>query len=346
MSSYIHKSHNVTVLLYHLVFPAKYRRAVIDPEVDQVLRNVCLDIEARYEIKFLEIGTDKDHVHFLVQSVPMYSVKKIVQVIKRVVVQFKMRLQHWPEAPVLLRCQHRVPDSGRTSIFEVQPAEVELAFVDPAKQFDAGDHDHRRREPFEAEHRTNAKFHATVVLFDQVIQIFRRPHLGLRWQLAIGLHLAHGAMRRRVAVQCDGPRGRPLTLDSLAKKRLGRAHITMAAQAKVHGPSSAINGPVKVHPLATDLHIRLIDTPRWTRWPREPVPATFELRSIMVNPPHDGRVRHRQAALRHHLHQIAVAEFEPKIPPHAQDNDLLVEVAALEQLIQIQELGHHTAFGS
>jgi hypothetical protein len=44
MSSYLHKSHNVTVLLYHLVFPAKYRRAVIDPEVDQILRNVCLDI--------------------------------------------------------------------------------------------------------------------------------------------------------------------------------------------------------------------------------------------------------------------------------------------------------------
>ena len=84
MSSYIHKNHNVTVLLYHLVFPAKYRRAVIDPEVDQVLRNICLDIEARYEIKFLEIGTDKDHVHFLVQSVPMYSVKKIVQVIKSI----------------------------------------------------------------------------------------------------------------------------------------------------------------------------------------------------------------------------------------------------------------------
>ncbi|MCU7879520.1 MAG: IS200/IS605 family transposase, partial [Candidatus Thiodiazotropha sp. (ex Lucinoma aequizonata)] len=26
MSEYIHKSHNVTVLMYHLVFPAKYRR--------------------------------------------------------------------------------------------------------------------------------------------------------------------------------------------------------------------------------------------------------------------------------------------------------------------------------
>ncbi|MCC8418023.1 MAG: IS200/IS605 family transposase, partial [Rickettsia endosymbiont of Bryobia graminum] len=27
---YIHKSHNVTVLLYHMVFPAKYRRALFD----------------------------------------------------------------------------------------------------------------------------------------------------------------------------------------------------------------------------------------------------------------------------------------------------------------------------
>ena len=82
MSEYIHKSHNVTVLLYHLVFPAKYRRAVFDEGVDQELRNICLDIEKRYELKFLEIGTDENHVHFLVQSVPMYSVKKVAQLIK------------------------------------------------------------------------------------------------------------------------------------------------------------------------------------------------------------------------------------------------------------------------
>ncbi len=82
MSEYIHKSHNVTVLMYHLVFPAKYRRAVFDEVVDDELRKICMDIEKRYELKFLEIGTDKDHIHFLVQSVPMYSVKKIVQMIK------------------------------------------------------------------------------------------------------------------------------------------------------------------------------------------------------------------------------------------------------------------------
>ncbi len=82
MSEYIHKSHNVTVLMYHLVFPAKYRRVVFDDEVDQELKAICLEIELRYELKFLEIGTDEDHVHFLVQSVPMYSVKQVVQMIK------------------------------------------------------------------------------------------------------------------------------------------------------------------------------------------------------------------------------------------------------------------------
>ncbi len=67
-----------------MVFPAKYRRIVFDTDVDSVLKEVCLDIEKRYEIKFLEIGTDEDHVHFLVQSVPTYSVSKIVTMIKSI----------------------------------------------------------------------------------------------------------------------------------------------------------------------------------------------------------------------------------------------------------------------
>ena len=43
---------------------------------------MCLEIEKRYQVRFLEIGTDKDHVHFLVQSVPTYSVTKIVTLLK------------------------------------------------------------------------------------------------------------------------------------------------------------------------------------------------------------------------------------------------------------------------
>ena len=82
MSERIHRSHNVSVLLYHIVCPAKYRRAVVSADVDKVLRDVCLEIAARHEITFLEIGTDRDHVHFLVQTIPPYSPTKVVRVIK------------------------------------------------------------------------------------------------------------------------------------------------------------------------------------------------------------------------------------------------------------------------
>jgi REP element-mobilizing transposase RayT len=82
MSHVIRKSHNVSILIYHFVCPAKYRRAVIDQTVDKVLKEVCLDIANRYQIEFLEIGTDRDHVHFLVQSVPTYAPTKIITIIK------------------------------------------------------------------------------------------------------------------------------------------------------------------------------------------------------------------------------------------------------------------------
>jgi REP element-mobilizing transposase RayT len=81
---YIHKSHNVSVLLYHIVCPTKYRRFVISEKVDDTLKKICVEISLRYEIAFLEIGAEGDHVHFLVQSVPTYSPTKIVTVIKSI----------------------------------------------------------------------------------------------------------------------------------------------------------------------------------------------------------------------------------------------------------------------
>ncbi len=84
MAKYIHKSHNVSVLLYHLVCPAKYRRVVFDKKVDQILKQVCLEMAKRYELTFIEIGTDHDHVHFLIQSVPTYSPTKVATIVKSI----------------------------------------------------------------------------------------------------------------------------------------------------------------------------------------------------------------------------------------------------------------------
>lgn len=84
MSTPIHLSHNVSVLVYHFVCPAKYRRVVIDEQVDETIKDTCAEIELRYDIRFLEIGTDKDHVHFLVQAIPKLSPGQIIKTIKSI----------------------------------------------------------------------------------------------------------------------------------------------------------------------------------------------------------------------------------------------------------------------
>jgi len=90
---HIRKSHNVSLLLYHLVCPAKYRRIVISNEVDEVIRQTCLEISKRYEIHFVEIGMEADHAHFLIQSVPKYSPTEIVTIVKSIVAKQVFRLR-------------------------------------------------------------------------------------------------------------------------------------------------------------------------------------------------------------------------------------------------------------
>lgn len=84
MSDHIQKKHNKSLLLYHLVCPIKYRRSILTDSVSGSVVQICREIEKRYDIFFIEIGLDDNHVHFLIQSVPMLSPKEIVQTIKSI----------------------------------------------------------------------------------------------------------------------------------------------------------------------------------------------------------------------------------------------------------------------
>ncbi len=95
MGEHIFKRHNKTLLMYHLVFPLKYRKSVITEEIGEGLKQVCLGISERYEIHFIEIGYESNHVHFLVQSVPSYPVSKIIRMIKSITA--KQLFQRYPE---------------------------------------------------------------------------------------------------------------------------------------------------------------------------------------------------------------------------------------------------------
>ena len=51
-----------------------------------------MEIEKRYDVHFLEIGTDKNHVHFLVQSIPMKSPTQIIKMLKSITAREIFRL--------------------------------------------------------------------------------------------------------------------------------------------------------------------------------------------------------------------------------------------------------------
>ena len=87
-------------MLYHLVCTAKYRRVILTKPVDETLKQICLEIAKRYEIHFLEIGTDGDRVHFLIQSVPAMLPQRIAQIIKSITA--RELFKHHPELRTVL----------------------------------------------------------------------------------------------------------------------------------------------------------------------------------------------------------------------------------------------------
>lgn len=82
MSKQVSKSHNKTTLMYHLVCAVKYRHSLLTKNVTDTIVNVCLEIEEQYGIEFIEIGTDVNHIHYLIQSPPKYSPTQLVTMIK------------------------------------------------------------------------------------------------------------------------------------------------------------------------------------------------------------------------------------------------------------------------
>ena len=65
---------------------------MLDDNVSCTLRDVCLGIEERYEIHFLEIGLDGDHAHFLIQSMPSNAPNKIIGAVKSITAKQIFRL--------------------------------------------------------------------------------------------------------------------------------------------------------------------------------------------------------------------------------------------------------------
>ena len=79
-------SHCAWQIHYHIVFPVKYRRGLLDDAVVKIIMMTAKAIEDRYDIEFEQIGCDKDHVHILCTAHPRIAPGQIVRVFKSITV--------------------------------------------------------------------------------------------------------------------------------------------------------------------------------------------------------------------------------------------------------------------
>jgi len=80
---YRRSNHFVFLCDYHIVFPTKYRRKVINDGMKAFILARIEEIRVHYpELEFKQVNTDKDHIHILASIPPTWSVGKAVGIIK------------------------------------------------------------------------------------------------------------------------------------------------------------------------------------------------------------------------------------------------------------------------
>ena len=76
--------HNAYDTHYHLVFPVKYRKALLKNEITLALNHLAQEIGERYDIEFEKLGYDHDHIHILASFPPKYGVSDVVRIFKSI----------------------------------------------------------------------------------------------------------------------------------------------------------------------------------------------------------------------------------------------------------------------
>ena len=77
-------SHCAWQIHYHIVFPVKYRKALLDREVILIIKETAIGIQERYEVEIERMGMDNDHIHLLCGAHPKVAAGRIVQIFKSI----------------------------------------------------------------------------------------------------------------------------------------------------------------------------------------------------------------------------------------------------------------------
>ena len=201
-------------------------------------------------------------------------------------------------------------------------------------EFDAGDRRCGSPKLLEAEHRTKPQLDRSVILLNQIVEVFGRPDLASISLRMFAESLFGRAMRGLIAIERDLMRQSALGAESSPEECLGGRDVPVAAQQEIDGLSLFVDGTVEIDPAAFDFDLGFVNAPRQPSRASEAVPTPFEFRDIALDPTHDRGVRQGQPAFGHHLDEVSKTQFVPQIPAHTENDDLPVEMTALEKFIQ------------
>lgn len=67
---------------YHIVWCPKYRRKILTGEVEIALKEVIEKVASELRVKLIEMETNKDHIHLLVDVDPAFGVMNFIRAAK------------------------------------------------------------------------------------------------------------------------------------------------------------------------------------------------------------------------------------------------------------------------
>lgn len=67
---------------YHVIWCPKYRRKVLVGAVETRLKELIYEISSELKVEVIEVETDKDHIHMLVEVDPQFGVSNYVKKLK------------------------------------------------------------------------------------------------------------------------------------------------------------------------------------------------------------------------------------------------------------------------
>ena len=77
-----HSNKAVYNIAYHIIWCPKYRRKVLVGDVEKRLKEIINELALELNVEIIEMETDKDHIHILIDIDPQFGVMKFIRLAK------------------------------------------------------------------------------------------------------------------------------------------------------------------------------------------------------------------------------------------------------------------------